>query len=516
MAQQKVVPSGEDGKLFLVAPLTEMAQVVAEAEALAQRFPRLRAAIEADQDRRGLAKKKAREEVRRWEAAQTPALPRLGEMADRPVDAAALRLGTGCPRLPWDAVLVFVHVRGFIGSLYSREAECRMRDSRALEAYLFRRGLALPGRRTIGDNLNALSQATLELILDCQIGLALSEELDDFGALTADSTAVEADSCWPTDSGLMLRALERALRLGDKLARFGLPALHPGHVPRWLKQLHQLDYQINVTAGKANGAARRRKLYRQFLRTAGKAVVHLLEQFERLHAAWGGLNLRPDQKARVRQALSTGLGDLGCVARVYGHCEARVFKGRTVPSRERILSLSDRSAALIEKGDRDPLLGYRPQLARSAQGLVTAFILPQGNSPDCLHLRELVARTAARTGRVPESVSADDGYSCGAEREAILKLGVRDLSFSGAKGRKLTGEELWDSPAYRELRRCRSAVESLMFCLKATYHFGRLTRRGLEAARAEMTEKILAYNLCRIIELRRRRQERLEQLRLTG
>jgi len=93
----------------------------------------------------------------------------------------------------------------------------------------------------------------------------------------------------------------------------------------------------------------------------------------------------------------------------------------------------------------------------------------------------------------------------------VLGLGVKDLSISGAKGKKLTDPANWDSEAYREVRRNRSAVESLMFTIKDGFEFGELGRRGLEAVRDELLEKVLAYNCCRMVLMRKRKREELEQ-----
>ena len=86
------------------------------------------------------------------------------------------------------------------------------------------------------------------------------------------------------------------------------------------------------------------------------------------------------------------------------------------------------------------------------------------------------------------------------------------VSISGAKGKKITPTEEWDRADYRAARANRSAVESLMFTLKDGYEFGHLLRRESENVRAELTEKVLAYNICQIIRVRERRtQEKLEQ-----
>ena len=87
----------------------------------------------------------------------------------------------------------------------------------------------------------------------------------------------------------------------------------------------------------------------------------------------------------------------------------------------------------------------------------------------------------------------------------MLEMGVKDISISGAKGKRLTDPDDWKSDVYRNARRERSAVESLMFTIKDGFEFGALGRRGLEAVREELLEKVLAYNCCRIILMRKRK-----------
>lgn len=86
---------------------------------------------------------------------------------------------------------------------------------------------------------------------------------------------------------------------------------------------------------------------------------------------------------------------------------------------------------------------------------------------------------------------------------------VKAISISGAKGKKLTDIDDWESETYRDARRDRSAVESLMFTIKDGFEFGELGRRGIDAVRSELMEKVLAYNCCRIILMRKRRREAL-------
>ena len=181
------------------------------------------------------------------------------------------------------------------------------------------------------------------------------------------------------------------------------------------------------------------------------------------------------------------------------------------PSTEKVLSLSDGSAAYIKKGGRDPVIGYKPQLVRSEKGFVTSLIVPQGNAADSIKLEPAIRDSIERTGVIAQLVSTDDGYASAKGRDELLEMGVKTISISGAKGKKLTAPQDWESEVYRDARRNRSAVESLMFTIKEGFEFGELGRRGIQGVRSELLEKVLAYNCCRLILMKQRVLEKLKQ-----
>ena len=86
------------------------------------------------------------------------------------------------------------------------------------------------------------------------------------------------------------------------------------------------------------------------------------------------------------------------------------------------------------------------------------------------------------------------------------------MSINGSKGKKITPAADWDSEAYAVARDDRSAVESLMYTIKYGFDFGRVARRGLENVRAELLEKVLAYNFCRLATCRAAKDREHEEL----
>ena len=184
-----------------------------------------------------------------------------------------------------------------------------------------------------------------------------------------------------------------------------------------------------------------------------------------------------------------------------------MFNGKALPSTEKVLSLSDGSAAYIKKGNRNAVIGYKPQLVRSENGFITSLIVPQGNAADSVELVPAISDSLQRTSVIAELVSTDDGYASTNGKKEVLAMGVKNISISGSKGKKLTDESDWESNMYKNARRNRSAVESLMFTIKDGFEFGELGRRGLKAVRAELMEKVLAYNCCRSILMKKRKRK---------
>jgi IS5 family transposase len=341
-----------------------------------------------------------------------------------------------------------------------------------------------------------VSLARRELILDKQIELVLQERLDDFKQSTIDSTSVKANSSWPTDGKILTGLLSRAHRLGQQLHVLGLEDFRKGWVPRWLDEMDKLEFQICLSAGKPKLRGKMKKHYRKLLKKGGKTVGALRLELARLKERLEMDSLPPSRRELLK--------------RVIEYAGDRVFHDKKLPSSEKVLSLSDGSAAYIKKGGRDPVIGYKPQLVRSENGFVTSLMVPQGNAADSITLEPVILDSIRRTVVIAELVSTDDGYASANGRDELLGMGVKTLSISGAKGKKLTGPQDWDSEAHRDARRNRSAVESLMFTIKDRFEFGELARRGIDAVRNELLEKVLGYNCCRIILMKKRRLEKLK------
>ena len=339
-----------------------------------------------------------------------------------------------------------------------------------------------------------MSNSTRSLIHQVQSRYILNGGLDDFQKCFIDSTAVEANTARPTDSTILVRLIGRVCTLGGNLHRLDLPDMNQIGLLEQQQELRALSQQIDFLNGKARAEARRKKLYFQLLRRVGRLRKRLLRDLESVR--WNlesRTDLPPSRRLKAEEALWLIAEDLAALEQAANVCQRRVMEQEKVPVAEKIISLSDSDASFIVKGGWNTVVGYRPQLARSGRGFVTALVLPSGNAADSPHLATMVKEQITNTGIIPSTASADDGYSTQQGRDEVLGLGLKVVSISGAKGKKIIEAQQWKSQPYRQARADRSAMESLVFTLKEGFEFGQMVRRTHDNVLAEMLEKVLAY-----------------------
>jgi hypothetical protein len=488
--------------LFLSPPDSELLAFVKEADRLVERVPQVLHSIEQDLDRHGKLKKALRQQDAQWHEARSLGLPTVG-WEPTAAEPDKLRLEVGRPRTPAYVVYMFLVGRGYYGGFKSSEALTLLQESTTLTVFLANQGVRMPGLSTLNELVNAVSNDTREMILDAQLAEVLDEGWDDFSMLLVDSTAVEGNTQWPNESHLMVCLVARLLHRATKAGRLGLSGFDDPRVRKLLGKMAEIDKQINMAAGKPGSARERKKQYIKLIRMARRALSLLEPHVQHTEQALKELDVEPSRRQMAARLVGRLNVDLQNLVRVIESCQARVVQGRKVPVEDKVLSVSDGDVGFIAKGGREPTVGYKPQLGRSGAGFVIALLVPQGNAADSGQLVPMFEQQVQRTGVIPNTVSVDDGYSSAQGREALLLGGVKVVSISGSKGKHITPREQWDDLEYVAARDGRSAVESLMFTIKHGFDFGRVVRRGLDNVRAEMLEKVLAYNFCRMAGCRR-------------
>ena len=493
--------------VFLTPIDSQLNDFLNEIHQIALLEPSIVERIDEDLDLHAKKKKLLRLADAEFLAGQTLDLPKL-QLQLRELQIDQIQLETGRPRTDAYIVYLFLMLRGFNGGCKDQHARLLLEESITLRLWLEHLGLQLPPASTLSDNLNAVSNQTRALIHQVQLRYIVQQGLDDFQKCFIDSTAVEANTERPTDSIILVRLIARVCTAGGNLHRLDLPDMNPIGLLEQQEELRRLSQQIHFLSGKARGEAKRKKWYFQLIRRVRRLRKRLLrDSGDGSPESGEPCRSATESSSDGRRSPVPHRSDLAALEQTANVCERRIMAEEKVPIAEKIISLSDSDASFIVKGGWNTVVGYRPQLARSGSGFVAALVLPRGNAADSRHLVAMVKEQITNTGVIPAMTSADDGYSSQEGREEVLGLGVKVVSISGAKGKRLLEAQQWKSRPYRQARAERSAIESLVFTLKEGFEFGEMARRTHENVLAEMLEKVLAYNISQIIRVRKKLSE---------
>jgi len=478
---------------------SDFADVLRQSLEIVEEHPAILEKIKADQDAHGQRKKAMRLEDKRWEQSEQPSLEGIEETESDP-EPNELSLQEGRPRTKPIVVYVLMMIRGYKQGVSTREYQDFVQESRTLTVLLENLGESLPARSTISENLNCITNETRAFIHQKQMETIQADGLDDCQQMTTDTTAVKADTEFPMDPSVLKKLIQRVDRRGNQFEEMdnSLENYQTHWMEFWRDKLKTLEFELHNTTDNRTYKATYRELYE----VAQKAREHLMGEAEQFEKRWEPGRFKPSRRQQIQRAHEQNKEDLEAIGRVIEYSRKRVCEGESTPANEKVLSLGDDQASFIKKGDREPVIGYRPRVSRSKQGFVTELNVPVGNPSDSTQLEDAVRAHQNNTGVFPKSVTVDDGFANQDQRETVLQMpGVQTVCIAGSRGKSMTPDEQWESDWYQQLRKDRSAVESLIFTVKYGFSFGQLARRGADAVRAELLEDVLAYNVHRMVQL---------------
>jgi IS5 family transposase len=272
--------------------------------------------------------------------------------------------------------------------------------------------------------------------------------------LRADTTVVPADVAYPTDSGLLAKAIRRIAATGRRIqaaggavrtrlrdrSRSAGKRAHGIAAKLWLRSAQGRDEAqrtVQRITGELAGLAQRAAAdavrllanARQALRRAGAKAAALAAVGERDATAGR-------RRGRLRRAIDD-LNKLLDVTRQIAAQTCQRIAGITPNGATRRVSLHDGDARPIAKGrlGKPVEFGYKGQVVDNDDGVVLDHSLHQGNPADAPQLAPAIERVISRSGRRPRTVTADRGYGEKKVDDDLHKLGVRTVVIPGRANR---------------------------------------------------------------------------------
>jgi len=434
-----------------------------------------------------------------------PELGRVDALLDDPVFfapfAAYFDARIGRPSIPMETYLrlMFLKFRYRLGF----ESLCReVGDSISWQRFCrIPFGTRVPHPTTLMKITSRCGDEAVAGLNEALLAKASAAKLLRTDKVRADTTVVAAAVAYPTDSGLLAKAIGSMARTVARIKAAG-------------GATRTVARDRRRSAGRrARSIASKLKLRGEQQRDAAQAAVR------RITGELAGIAERTMRDAaavirNARRALRGATGQRkGRLHRAINHlntlikgtervvAQARSRLAGVMPeSATRLVSLHDTDARPIRKGrlGKPVEFGYKAQVMDNADGVILDHNVEMGNPPDAPQLAPAVARITRRTGRTPRAVTADRGYGEAAVEDDLHQLRVRNVAIPRKSKPSAARREFEHRRAFRDKVKWRTGSEGRINHIKRSYGWNRTELTTIQGARTWCGHGVFAHNLVKI------------------
>jgi IS5 family transposase len=361
-----------------------------------------------------------------------------------------------------------------------RETVVRIGDSEFLQDFVRTRKKAVMDHSFLDRCFQAIGPATWKRINEL-LGLrAKEEETIDATVIRTDTTVVEANIHWPTDSSLLWdtwRVASRLLKRGRQIARETCP--HRFHDKK-TKRLHLFITRY----AKSPSKKRKRQVRGAYRALIGRAawIVEIADFFCEMAPCCGDLDL----DAVVAELK----GFLPSMRQVVAQSRRAKLAGETVPASERVFSIFEPHTELIKRGRRQKPVefGHAVLLCQTAEKFITDYEVYAKRPADCALTEQVIERHEKLFGKKPKVLVGDKGFCPKAEKYEELARQVETLAIP-RRMRDFADKVLavW--------QRFRAGIEGTISGLKRAFRLARCYYRGFKRFRGSIGLGVFAHNL---------------------
>jgi len=398
-------------------------------------------------------------------------------------------------RFTTEHVLRLLIVQSLEG-LSLRQVVVRVDDSPALRQFVRLESKPMMDFTTLDKLKNALRPETWKKIHHGLARHAVSENQITGDRLRLDTTAVETNIHWPTDSTLLwdsyrvlARLLERARSVDAGVV--GAGRLHPHRAKR---------EALAITRAAAHKGRRARSLKRPYERLIGR-VEGLLDWAARVaHGLVDGIESQ--RYGAWAHAQAEGLVEelahfhaLG--ERVVDQARRRVVQGESVPNDEKLFSLFEPHTELLKRGKagKDLEFGHMIQIQQVGEKCITDYEVYDKKPVEPTLLESALAAHRALFGSAPSELTADKGYYENMETLRALEQEIEVVSIAKKCPRTQAETEREQDPLFRHAQAFRAGVEGSISFLKRMLRLARCFNKSWEHFVATVGQTVFAHNL---------------------
>jgi IS5 family transposase len=341
--------------------------------------------------------------------------------------------------------------------------------------------------------VNMIQPATWEKINEIIVKFARDKKGFKGKKLRIDTTAVESDIHYPTDSSLLLDCIEvlsrgigRAKKIDETLT---------GKWRARLKNARKLAQKI-ARGGKRLHKATRKCWYAKLIAAAERALAKAHEVKARIDAGKGRFSSAEEWWAL--QELSLAIAHYSpLVEKCVHQARERVLKDVAVPNEKKIFSIFEPHTELLIRGKagKEIEFGHMVEIQQIEKGLITGYKVHDKRPSEPPLVEQAVKRHFEIFGSKPDCVAGDKGFYSKDVLDRIEQSGVEHVCIPKKGKRNAAEDEKEKSTWFKAAQAFRAGIEGTVSVLKRAFGLSRCLREGFEHFASWVATGVLAHNL---------------------
>jgi len=307
----------------------------------------------------------------------------------------------------------------------------------------------------------------------------------------ADCTCLEADIHYPVDWVLLRDAVRTLVKAIICLRNHGLK--HRIADPKsFMSAINKASIEMSAVLRGKNSRKQRKRVLRTM-----KAIVKLVQG----HAVRyrdildneraSRTDLTPAEAMQIKDRIDSVLLQLPAAIK---QAEDRIVRKRPIPDAEKVLSLYEPDVHVIVRGKARSMVefGNTLYLAENRDGLIVDHHLYRDRAPaDCKMLGQSISRIRQAYGGL-DSVTTDRGFDSPENSQLLAEESITNYILPKSPKRLAKS---FEDPVFRDFQKRRAQTEGRIGILKNGFIGNRLSGKGFEHQRIEVTWCIFAHNL---------------------
>jgi transposase, IS5 family len=361
-------------------------------------------------------------------------------------------------------------------------------------------GGAVPHPTTLMKITTRCGEATVDKLNETLLAKAAENKVLKTDKVRADTTVVEANVGYPTDGGLLAKAVARMARLVERIHAAGGATRTKVRDRRRAAGRRVRSIAANLKLRNDDAKEKVRRINGELAtlaETAAADALDVVRNARRKLARHGGGASK--KLASLVAELET---TMALTATIVAQTRTRLG-GQTPDGATRVVSLHDTDARPIAKGrlGKPVEFGYKAQVVDNADGIVLDHKVMIGNPADAPLLAPAVARIKRLAGKAPRALAADRGYGEAGVEEELKAMGVKTVAIP-RKGKPAPARrEVEGRRGFRKLVKWRTGSEGRISHLKHGYRWNRTLLDGIGGAQTWCGLGVLAHNGVKIARL---------------